>query len=267
MKHYLFYSIALILVSACGEDKPQRSATEMSPELEQFLSHVDEKPEPYAAPAQAPSSLSGSERYSGSDPHAELSVEQHIAVASQHAREGRVAEALDIITRAIIDNPDDPSLIGTRGSLLLAQDRVFDALVDLEKAVSLAPHSPELLINRSQAYLKFDRSQEAMDDLNKAVALSPELVPARFNRGVMLYGEARYEEALADFDVCIQVAPYTAGPYFNRAVTRDALGDQAGAMTDMKKFIELSDNPEWNRIARDTMASWEQGKPPGEQVN
>ncbi len=267
MKHLLLYSIAMILISACSEDRPQGSSTEMSPELEQFLSHVDEKPEPHEVPRQAPSSLSGSERYSGSDPHAELGVEQHIAVASQHASEGRMAEALDIITRAIIDNPDDPSLIGTRGSLLLAQDRVFDAQVDLEKAVSLAPHSPELLINRSQAYLKFDRSQEAMDDLNKAVALNPELVPARFNRGVMLYGEARYEEALADFDVCIQVAPETAGPYFNRAVTRDALGDQAGAVSDMNKFIELSDNPEWNKIARETMATWEQAAPSKEQVN
>jgi len=73
----------------------------------------------------------------------------------------------------------------------------------------------------------------------------------------LLYGDAKYDEALADFDVCIQVAPETAGPYFNRAITRDAMGDQAGAVSDMNKFLELSDNPEWNEMARGTMAKWE----------
>lgn len=240
MRYFLFYSVALMLLIACSEDKPQQ-------QVEQNTRQYQETPK----------SLSGDDRHRGPNPHAKLSAEQHIAVAMQHADEGRIAEALDILTRAIVDSPNDPSLIGTRGSLLLSQDRVFDALVDLEKAVSLAPESAVLLVNRSQAYKRFNRIEEAKSDLNKAVAFSPTLVPARFNRGVLLYDEGKYEDALADFDVCIQVAPETAGPYFNRAVTRDALGDQAGAVNDMNKFIELADNPEWKKVAQDTLAAWE----------
>lgn len=249
MRYFLLCSVALLLLTACGDDKSQNPATEANA-LQQVKQVAAQQQE-------TPSSLSGNEPHSGPNPHAGLSSEQHIAVASQHAEEGRVTEALDILTRAIIDNPNDASLIGTRGSLLLSQDRVFEALVDLEKAVTLAPDSAVLLVNRSQAYRKFDRFQEAMADLDKAVALSPDLVPARFNRGVLLYDEAKYKEALADFDVCVQTAPDTASPYFNRAVTRDALGDQAGAVSDMNQFIELADNPEWKKVAQETLALWE----------
>ncbi len=257
MKFFLFYSVALLLLIACGEDKTQKPATETTTqaqeipsELEQFVEKIDKQQQ------QTPSSLSGNEPYTGPNPHAQLSAEQHIAVAYQHAAEGRMGEALDVLTRAIVASPDDVSLIAARGGLLLSQDRVFDALVDLEKAVSLAPHSAELLVNRSLAYRKFNRLEEAMADLDKAVTLSPSLIPARFNRGVLLYDQAKYKEALSDFDVCIEIAPETAGPYFNRAVTRDALGDLAGAESDMKKFMQLSDNPEWNKVAQETMDSW-----------
>lgn len=241
MKYFLVFSAALALLTACGEEKSKQETTETSTRVEHQAT---------------PSSLSGSERHVGPNPHAQLTSEQHISVAMQHAEEGRIEEALDVLTRAILSSPNDPSLIGTRGSLLLAQDRVYDALVDLEKAVTLAPGSALLLVNRSQAYRKFNRLEEAMADLNKAVALNPNLVPARFNRGVLLYGEAKYEEALADFDVCIRMAPETAGPYFNRAITREAKGDQTGAVSDMNKFIQLSDNAEWNKVARDTMDEW-----------
>ncbi len=251
MRNFLFYSVAFMLMTACSENKPQNSASKITAQPGQQLKQTAE---PYQ---QTPSSISGDESHIGPNPHAKLNSEQHIAVAMRHAEEGRIEEALDVLTRAIIASPNDASLIGTRGSLLLAQDRVFDALVDLEKAVTLAPDNALLLVNRSQAYRKFNRYQEAMADLDKAVALSPELVPARFNRGVLLYAEANYQKALADFDICIQVAPDTAGPYFNRAVTREALGDQAGAVSDMNKFVELSDNPEWKKVAQDTMIAWE----------
>ncbi len=250
MKYFLFYSVALTLLTACSEDKPQKPTIETTTQPEQQINLIAEQHQ------ETPKTLSGDEQYMGPNPHAKLSSEQHIAVALQHAEDGRMAEALDIISRAITVNPTDASLRGALGGLLLSQDRVSEALVYLEEAVSLAPDSAVLLVNRSQAYRKLNRLQLAMSDLDKAVALSPKLVPARFNRGVLLYDKANYEEALADFDICIQIAPETPGPYFNRAIVRDAQGDKAGAVSDMNSFIALSDNPEWNKVARETMAAW-----------
>jgi tetratricopeptide (TPR) repeat protein len=248
MKYFLFYSIVLMLLTACSDDKHQATISESA--NQQQTQQITKQSE------ETPSSISGSDSHVGPNPHAKLSSEQHISVALKHADEGRMDEALDVLARAIIDSPNDASLIGALGGLLLSQNRVSEAIEYLEEAVALAPDSAVLLVNRSQAYRKFNRPQEAMADLDKAIAINPQMVPARFNRGVLLYDDAKYKEALADFDVCIETSPETAGPYFNRAVTRDAMGDLAGAVRDMSTFIELSDNEQWNKIARDTMAGW-----------
>ena len=246
MKTFPIYIVLIMFLTACSDDRGQR--VPITEEEKQALLQGQHQ--------ETPSSLSGDKDHAGPNPHAKLTPAQHIAVAQQHVNEGRMREALDILTRAMLESPDNADLIGTRGSMLLAQNKVYDALVDLEKAVTLAPENPLLLINRSQAYRKFNRLEEAMKDLNRAVSINPELVAARFNRGTLLYGEGKYSEALADFDFCIQAAPDTAGPYFNRAVTREATGDQAGAVSDMNRFLELSDNPEWNKVASETLASW-----------
>lgn len=251
MRYLPFIALGIVLLTACSEN------SSLSPTSVTTTASSQQAQQPIRQYEETPSSLSGNEAYVGSNPHATLTAEQHIAVAMQHAEEGRTEEAMDVLTRAIIASPNDPSLIGTRGSMLLSQDRVYEALVDLDKAVSLAPGSALLLVNRSQAYRKFNRYEEAMADLDKAITIDPDLVPARFNRGSLLYGEARYEEALADFDVAIQIDPSTAGPYFNRAITRDAVGDRAGAVNDMNRFIKLSDNAEWEKVARETMEKWE----------
>jgi tetratricopeptide (TPR) repeat protein len=262
MKNVLICTVAFLLLTACSEEKNQGPGTQTDPrtsqaiaELAQFVSQKDQQNQP------TPPSISGNERHSGPNPHGQLSSEQHIAVAYKHADAGRIDEALDVLTRALISNPDDVSIIGARGGLLLAQDRIFDALVDLDKAVTLAPHSAELRVNRSQAYRKFKRYPEAMADLDKAVSLDPRLLAARFNRGSLLYAVTQYEEALADFDRCIVLAAQTPGPYFNRAITREALGNRAGAVSDMNTFIKLSDNPEWNKVAQETLASWHNAEP------
>ena len=261
MRYFLLCSVVLLILTACGEDESQKVVAETAAQRQSPIKQIAQQDQ------DTPVSLSGSDRHMGPNPHAVLSSEQHIAVALQHVENGRIEQALDVLNRAIAASPEDASLIGTLGGLLLGQDRIAEALVYLEQAVTLAPDSAVLLVNRSQAYRKFNRYQEAMVDLDKAVSLSPELVPARFNRGVLYYGEGRYHEAMADFDVCVATAPETAGPYFNRAVTRDALGDQTGAVSDMKRFIELADNPEWKQVARETMASWESESQSDKQPN
>ena len=239
MRHLPLYLFSVILLTSCSEDSSQ----------------------PTTQVQETPKSLSGEERHQGPNPHAKLTTEQHISVAMQHADNGRVSEALDVLSRAIAESPNDASLIGTRGSLLLAQNQVYEALVDFKKAVAIAPNSAVLRVNRAQAFRRFNLIPEARSDLDTAITLDPKLVPARFNRGVLLYDDGKYQDALNDFNVCIEVAPKTAGPYFNRAVTRDAMNDLDGAKSDMKTFISLADNPEWIKIAKDTLVSWETGEP------
>ncbi|MBT8129876.1 MAG: tetratricopeptide repeat protein, partial [Gammaproteobacteria bacterium] len=102
-------------------------------------------------------------------------------------------------------------------------------------------------------YRQFGQIAQALDDLNRAIELNPDLVAARFNRGAIHYSSEEFELALSDFDQCIAIDPHTAAPYFNRGSTRHALGNKAGAMEDLERFIQLSDNEQWKATARDLM--------------
>jgi tetratricopeptide (TPR) repeat protein len=88
-----------------------------------------------------------------------------------------------------------------------------------------------------------------MADLDKAVELSPDFVAARFNRGSMHFSAGRYKEALVDFERCAAVDPHAPPPWFNLAMTREQLGDKEGAVSDLKRFLELTQTKEWREVA------------------
>ena len=86
MRYFLFYSVALMLLTACGEDGAQKQTAgtnvQQAQPMKQGAGEFQE----------TPSSISGSERHLGPNPHAQLSSEQNIAVALQHASEGRMGK-------------------------------------------------------------------------------------------------------------------------------------------------------------------------------
>ncbi len=195
------------------------------------------------------------------DPHRKLTPEMHIQVALRHKAEGRMGEAMRSLDLAIRNNPFSPELLAVRGSFLLERQRVSQALNDFESALKLAPDSAAILTNRAQAYRHFGRIAEALHDLNKAVELNPDLLPAFFNRGAIHYSSEEFELALKDFDRCVAIDPHAAGPYFNRASAKDALGDRAGAIEDMNRFLEIAGESEWAASAQKLLDQWQASAP------
>lgn len=191
------------------------------------------------------------------DPHAALGPDKLLQVALQHRAEGRVPEALAVLTQAIAQYPNTAALFSVRGALLLEEKKYAAALDDLEAAVKIDPKDPVTLTNRAQAYRAFNRTQESLADLDRAVELEPDMVAARFNRGAIQYTRGKYQAALADFDQCIRADPGTPAPYFNRAVTHDALGNRRQAIADLQQFVQLSDNAAWKQTATDLLKKWE----------
>ena len=187
------------------------------------------------------------------DPHIKLDPETQIRIALQHKAEGRLQEALHTLSQAGDRHPASARIFAVRGSLLLEEGRVAPALADLEKSIKLDPNDAEVLTNRAQAYRQFGRMDQAMADLDRAIALQPDLLAARFNRGAMRYSMRNYPGALEDFDHCIALDPHLPGPYFNRAAVQDALGEKDAAILDLERFLQISDNPDWNRQAKELM--------------
>lgn len=191
------------------------------------------------------------------DPHRDLSPETQIRIALRHKMEGRPHEAINTLSNALMMHEKNAQLYAVRGSLYLEQGQSAKALSDLETSLRLNPDDAQALTNRSQAYRRFGRPLEALQDLDRAIELQPDLVAARFNRGAMHYENNEFGPALADFDRCVAVDPHAPAPYFNRAAVYDALGKRTEAVADLNRFMELTDNENWKKSARDILKAWE----------
>ena len=193
----------------------------------------------------------------GPNPHARLTPEQHIQVAAQHMAAGRKPQAMAVLTQALTRYPHNAEMFKMRAILEMEQNDIKGALADMEQAVKLAPDNPMYRVMRAGLYLRFERKDEALADLNKAVELSPDLVPARFNRGSLLANLGRERDALADFDHCIKTEPELPAPWFNRGSMHWSLGEKDQARSDIRRFIELTEEPQWKKAGEDLLRAWE----------
>jgi tetratricopeptide (TPR) repeat protein len=85
-----------------------------------------------------------------------------------------------------------------------------------------------------------NRYAESIEPFNEAIKLDPGFTIAYNGRGFARYLLKQYAEAIMDYDRAIQLNPGYANAYLNRSNARRAVGDKAGADSDMVKFRELS---------------------------
>lgn len=204
--------------------------------------------------------------HAANHPHAALDASQLTRVALQHQVAGRHSEALQTLADAIARFPAEPQLLAVRASLYVEAGQAALALQDLQQALRLAPEDALLLTSRAQVYRQFGQIEAALADLDRAIALAPQLLAAHFNRGAIRFDRQQTQKALEDFAQCIAIDPHAAAPYFNRASVRHSLGDLAGAEADLQRFLELSENSEWNATARRLLQQWTAGKGAADSV-
>ena len=230
-----------------------------------FSVHAEDLQKPYSVnkhlESEALPSIRSGGAHGSKDPHSKLTPQMHVQVALRHKAEGRMGEAMRSLDLAIRNNPFSAELFAVRGSFYLERNNVSAALTDFESALKLAPDSAAILTNRAQAYRHFGRIGEALQDLDRAIELSPELLAAYFNRGAIHFSSDSFDLALKDFDSCIAIDPHQAGPYFNRAAARDALGDRAGAIEDIKRFMEIAGDSSWQDTAQQLLDKWQSDSP------
>jgi len=141
--------------------------------------------------------------------------------------------AIPDFTRVMEFLPNDASVLIERGSAYLGKNDFPRALADAERAISLDSKSPQTYALRAAAERATGDSAGAIQDYTKALDLTPSL-EYYFQRGstYQLLGEHRL--ALADLDKAVEYSPDQPHLYFARAQSRAALGDAAGAKSDIQ---------------------------------
>lgn len=169
---------------------------------------------------------------------------------------GDPESAVRYLTDAIVADSTRPEAFDGLGSAYGMLGDAVGQLAAAERAVRLAPDVPAYLSNRAQAYRRFGRMDDAVRDLDRALEIDPTFVAARFNRGSLRFQGEDFDGALEDFTAAIEAEPTTAPAYFNRAVTHEALGDMDAAIADLERYLDVSESPQAEEVARPLLERW-----------
>jgi tetratricopeptide (TPR) repeat protein len=131
------------------------------------------------------------------------------------------------------DKPDDLDHFG-KGVFALTAGHFAEALQELSIAITENPEDAEAYQQRAMAYMGLNRVEEALADAHRAVAMAPEDVEFHFVRGKALMLNGLYDLALADFDVVIDdnddhgsASNRLAEAYYQRGLVRAIQKDMA----------------------------------------
>lgn len=150
----------------------------------------------------------------------------------------RPAEAEKAIRAALELSPRDDQLLHLLGVSLIRQQREEEAIEPLKKAISLNRRDAEYHNALGCALRNIGRPGEGVESLQRAIKLEPGLLDAHFNLGQSYQGLGELDKAEAKFEEILRAKPgdvETAGALVS---LRWFLGDHAGAVARLRKFID-----------------------------
>lgn len=146
------------------------------------------------------------------------------------SRQGRIAEALELIAGALAVMPDSPEALCNQGNVLRAAGRLAEALASYDRALAIRPRMMQALFNRGNALNDLGRFTEALASFDGALAEQPGLAQAWNNRGNALRELKRFNDALESYERALAIRPGHAPTLTNKALALRDLGHMPQAL-------------------------------------
>ena len=143
-------------------------------------------------------------------------------------QQGRPADALPLLERALAAEPRSPEALANAAGALIALGRPAEALQKLDALVALRPADAAVAYNRGVVLEALRRDDEAALSYRQALRNFANHGPAQFNLGNLLAKAARYDEAVACYDKVLALAPGH----------RDALNNAGNALAKLGRHAE-----------------------------
>ena len=125
--------------------------------------------------------------------------------------------------------------------------RLAEADQQFTAALVLAPGRPSILTNLGAVRLKLGRSEEALALLRQALAQEPDNAEALGHGAAALAERGEATEALALFDRALELEPSRAALWTLRGTVLKELGRASDAAASFRQALERGGDPELNR--------------------
>jgi Flp pilus assembly protein TadD len=152
-------------------------------------------------------------------------------------QDGRPAEALACIDRAIGLRPGVGDWHDSRGAALAALGRLDEAIAAFREAMRLDPGASGPLVNLGDALAQAGRAAEALEPYRRAIALDPGCVAAHNNLGNALATLGRLAEAEAPMRAAAALDPGNLAIVGNLATLMHDLGRPADVEALLRQAV------------------------------
>ena len=179
--------------------------------------------------------------------HPEKAAGEYVAIADELVKKGHLAEALQLIEKALRSGPRGPRLLATAARIHLVQKDYPRAIEHLEEARRAAPADREVSLRLAEACLGSKRPDDARRVLEGLLERDPQDQEARQQLGQVYLAEGRYDEA---FD---QLQPAVDKLVERRQVDRAAALLQQVVQRNPSHIRSLAKLVELYRVSRNDM--------------
>lgn len=175
-------------------------------------------------------------------------VRQLLQKANSAVVSGQKGVAVEALSQAIAESPEDASLFRMRADVYCLQGENANARVDFSTAVRLAPNNADSYNYRGYFLMSQGLSKEAIADFEKAIQLNPAHAAALNNRGLIALTNQDYKSAEADFTKAIDGDRKFADAWNNRGFARLKLEQYEPALADLQQALRLQETyvTAWN---------------------
>jgi tetratricopeptide (TPR) repeat protein len=120
---------------------------------------------------------------------------EYVAISDELVKKGHLAEALQLLDKALRSGPRGPRLLATAARIHLAQKDFARAIEYLEEARRAAPADREVSLRLAEACLGSKRPNDARRVLEGLLERDPSDVEARQQLGQVCLAEGRFDDA------------------------------------------------------------------------
>ena len=167
------------------------------------------------------------------------SIDQTFALALEHHRAGRLAEAENGYRAILQDSPQHADSWNLLSVIALQIGNLESALALAQRAVELRPDSAVCRNTMGQVLERHGREDEAAGCYESAIELDPSYAEGHNNLGVLRARRDRLAEADAHYLKAIELDPGYAEPHTNRGNLLKDRGELDAAIRCYRRAIEL----------------------------
>jgi tetratricopeptide (TPR) repeat protein len=175
--------------------------------------------------------------------HDEPNNPEHLEfLGSLYLAQGRTAEAIGLLERAIRINDKTADAHNDLGNALMAENRLAEALTHFRKAAQQAPRDESVFYNLGNALDKANKPGEAVAAYERALAINAEFTDAHVNLGSLLFTRGRVKDALPHFQRAVELEPNSPLLLNNLAGGLAASGRFPEAMQYVRRALAIDPN-------------------------